>query len=170
MGWQTVWQRARLPLNGRLLPPQPEIPGGPSGDRPFVGACHELVGFRPDQIDVRVLFHSDRFAAALIGFEPGQSVPPHSHEHKDEVFDVVSGEGEILVDGTWHPAPAGSTFYLPVGNVHALRNTSGERWVVRETIRERIYARSAVMLVVQAVAKRLRSRLPGLGSGDQQRH
>jgi uncharacterized cupin superfamily protein len=50
---------------------------------------------------------------------------PHWHEDLDEVFYVLEGEIEYLLDGQWRRAPAGTTVFIPAGTVHAFRNDSG---------------------------------------------
>ncbi|MBV9049365.1 MAG: cupin domain-containing protein [Solirubrobacterales bacterium] len=50
---------------------------------------------------------------------------PHWHENLDEVFYVLEGEIEFLLDGYWRRAVAGSTVFVPAGTAHAFRNTSG---------------------------------------------
>ncbi len=50
---------------------------------------------------------------------------PHWHDDLYEVFYVLAGEIEYLLDGDWQCAPAGSTVFISAGTVHAFRNTSG---------------------------------------------
>jgi uncharacterized cupin superfamily protein len=50
---------------------------------------------------------------------------PHWHEDLDEVFYVLEGEIEFLLDGRWQRASAGTTIFVPAGMVHAFRNASG---------------------------------------------
>jgi quercetin dioxygenase-like cupin family protein len=50
---------------------------------------------------------------------------PHWHDDLYEVFYVLEGEIEYLLDGQWRPAAAGSTVFIPAGTVHAFRNASG---------------------------------------------
>jgi uncharacterized cupin superfamily protein len=50
---------------------------------------------------------------------------PHWHEDLDEVFYVLQGEIEYLLDGHWRRAPAGTTVFIPAGTIHAFRNASG---------------------------------------------
>jgi uncharacterized cupin superfamily protein len=50
---------------------------------------------------------------------------PHWHEDLDEVFYVLEGEIEYLLDGEWRRAPAGTTVFIPAGAIHAFRNDSG---------------------------------------------
>lgn len=49
---------------------------------------------------------------------------PHWHEDLDEVFYVLEGEIEYLLDGGWRRATAGTTVFIPAGTVHAFRNAS----------------------------------------------
>ena len=51
---------------------------------------------------------------------------PHWHEDLDEVFYVLEGEIEFLLDGELRLASAGSTVFVPAGTVHAFRN-AGDR-------------------------------------------
>jgi quercetin dioxygenase-like cupin family protein len=50
---------------------------------------------------------------------------PHWHEDLYEIFYVLAGEIEYLLDRNWHPAPVGSTVFVPEGAVHAFRNATG---------------------------------------------
>ena len=50
---------------------------------------------------------------------------PHWHEDLDEVFYVLDGEIEYLLEGEWRRAPAGTTVFIPAGTIHAFRNDSG---------------------------------------------
>jgi uncharacterized cupin superfamily protein len=52
---------------------------------------------------------------------------PHWHEDLDEVFYVLEGEIEFLLDGSWQTAAAGTTVFVPAGVVHAFRNASERR-------------------------------------------
>jgi uncharacterized cupin superfamily protein len=49
---------------------------------------------------------------------------PHWHEDLYEVFYVLEGEIDYLLDREWRRAPAGSTVFIPAGTVHAFRNAS----------------------------------------------
>jgi uncharacterized cupin superfamily protein len=69
--------------------------------------------------------------SSQVGLVEGELPPgggfriPHWHEHLDEVFYVLEGEIEYLLDGEWRPARAGSAVFIPAGAVHAFRNASG---------------------------------------------
>src|SRR5688500_19126144 len=53
---------------------------------------------------------------------------PGAHAHpEDDVFFVIAGTMSILVDGTWHDAPAGSFVLVPGGVKHDFENRSDAR-------------------------------------------
>lgn len=126
----------------------------------MTGDHHALVDWRdrPRPEPVRGISSDHLYAeggliVALVMLDPGAVVPEHVHEHHDEVFDVMAGEGEILVDGAWTRLGSGATAIIEAGRPHALRNPGSTPWVLRETIRQRVYARAALRA---AISKRLR--------------
>ena len=56
---------------------------------------------------------------------PGTGVPPHIHEHEDEILHVLEGEYEITLDGRTHRAAAGAIANFPRGVAHGFRNAGG---------------------------------------------
>lgn len=54
-----------------------------------------------------------QFSVACVTVEPGFGPPPHIHSLEDELFIVVEGEVEFLVDGTPTIATAGTTVFAP---------------------------------------------------------
>jgi uncharacterized cupin superfamily protein len=54
----------------------------------------------------------------------GGNQVPHWHEELDEVFYVLKGEIEFLLDGSRQQASAGTTSFVPAGMVHTFRNAS----------------------------------------------
>ncbi len=57
---------------------------------------------------------------------PGGGFPAHVHEEYEEVFYVLAGEVEYLIDEAWITAPAGSMVFIPRGRAHGFRNTGEE--------------------------------------------
>ena len=53
---------------------------------------------------------------------PGSGVPPHTHQHEDEVFSVVSGRFEIFNGESWTEIPPDAAVLAPRGHVHCFRN------------------------------------------------
>jgi quercetin dioxygenase-like cupin family protein len=102
-----------------------------------------------------MLFVGESFIGVLVCVLPGQSVPLHRHEHKDESFDVIEGNGVILVGDKQVQARPGALVFVPAGTLHGLRNDTAQRWLLRETVHERVYARTALRLVALAILKRI---------------
>ena len=74
----------------------------------------------------RTLVSADRTPSAGLSmgvFEvpPGSRLAPHRHEPQ-EVYYIVAGEAEVLLDGVWRPVRAGDVAYFPGGAVHGARN------------------------------------------------
>ncbi|MGY1753464.1 cupin domain-containing protein [Blastococcus sp. SYSU D01042] len=51
---------------------------------------------------------------------------PHFHRTISESFYVLSGTVQLYDGGEWYDATAGDFLHVPVGGVHAFRNTSGQ--------------------------------------------
>jgi quercetin dioxygenase-like cupin family protein len=100
-----------------------------------------------------LLFVQEDVRSCLLGFLPGQELPVHVHDHEHEVFDVLTGCGTMMLDGEAVELKAGDVIFVPAGVRHGFKNTSDDRWLVRATIQQRVYARQAVC---RALAKRLK--------------
>jgi quercetin dioxygenase-like cupin family protein len=65
---------------------------------------------------------------------PGQGVPPHVHQHEDEVIYVVEGEFAVWLAGEVINATAGATIHFPRYTPHGFQNvgaTTGKTlWAV----------------------------------------
>ena len=44
----------------------------------------------------------------------------HSHEHRDEVWTVVDGNGKTIVDGVERQVTAGDVIQMPAGVAHTI--------------------------------------------------
>jgi mannose-6-phosphate isomerase-like protein (cupin superfamily) len=49
----------------------------------------------------------------------------HVHPHTMEVFEILEGEVEFLIDGEWLPLRAGESVTVQPGEPHTFRNHSG---------------------------------------------
>ncbi len=127
----------------------------PAWNQPRVIHLQEIAHFAREQFVNEPLFDGDGFYGRLLCFLKGQSVPEHVHEHIDQCFDVLEGEGTILVNGKEVQAVPGTTIYVSAGTWHALRADGSEQWLVRETVHERVYARRALRLLGRVFLKRL---------------
>jgi uncharacterized cupin superfamily protein len=44
---------------------------------------------------------------------PGAGVPPHVHQHEDEIIYIIEGEYEVFLDGRTHKASNGAVINFP---------------------------------------------------------
>ncbi len=115
----------------------------------------EIKKFSVEQFPNLILFDGEAFYGRLLCFTRGQVVPYHRHEHTDECFDVVEGEGTFLIDGREMRGVSGSILFVPAGIEHGMRADGSTHWIVRETVSERVYARRALVMVMRAIIKRI---------------
>lgn len=62
-------------------------------------------------------------AVELARVPPGGVSGEHRHTRTEEVYFVLSGQGEMLLDGIGHPVRAGDVILTGLGTIHGLRNT-----------------------------------------------
>jgi len=60
------------------------------------------------------------FALRQFEVAPGGCTPRHSHDYEHEVY-VVSGAGEVLLEGAYRPIKAGDVIYVPADEEHQFR-------------------------------------------------
>ena len=57
---------------------------------------------------------------------PGAAVGRHFHRETEEIYYILSGTGEMTVGEDTSEVSAGDAVYIPVNNVHTLKNTGTE--------------------------------------------
>jgi uncharacterized cupin superfamily protein len=64
------------------------------------------------------------FGINLVDIPAGESIPEHDETERDqeEVFVVLSGAPTLVIDGSEHPAPAGTFARLGVAHRRTVRN------------------------------------------------
>jgi quercetin dioxygenase-like cupin family protein len=67
----------------------------------------------------------DRTSVQHYHFEPGASVPEHSHHHEQAGF-VARGTLVLVVDGEDHVVDAGDSYVVPGEETHAAGNRGDE--------------------------------------------
>jgi len=97
---------------------------------PIVIQPADYAEFRPEKMGKATLFESPRLLVGLNGFEPGQSHALHTHPGMDKMYQVVEGEGILLLDGRELPIKAGEMVVAPEGVPHGIRNDGPVRLVV----------------------------------------
>lgn len=68
----------------------------------------------------RVLDLDDVSMTIKIILKPGQHMNYHSHDHRDEVWTIVSGEGKTVVDGMEQPVRPGDVITMQAGCRHTI--------------------------------------------------
>ena len=58
---------------------------------------------------------------------PGSGIPPHIHSKEDEIFSVLSGEVEIMVDNKTTILKEGDMAYAPKNIVHSSTSTTSSK-------------------------------------------
>jgi quercetin dioxygenase-like cupin family protein len=85
---------------------------------------HGQKQFSPDRHVYKFLAETPHCSISVVGWEPGQTSPIHSHPHADEIYYVLEGEG-LFNDGrrevTLKP---GDTVIFPAGEVHQVRSVT----------------------------------------------
>ena len=70
---------------------------------------------------------AEGFTFNVVTLEPGNTVKPaHSHKNNEELIYIVSGAGEVNIDGEVYEVSAGSAVLFSKGSVHMLRNSGSE--------------------------------------------
>ncbi len=59
-------------------------------------------------------------------------VKPHSrlslqyHNHREEYWRVITGQGEVIIGENTHPARPGDSFFIPKQTVHRIQTTDND--------------------------------------------
>jgi len=58
----------------------------------------------------------------VLTLEPGTSIGDHAHPDTEELYLILSGEGEGVLDGDHFPVGPGDSWLVTSGHSHGLRN------------------------------------------------
>ncbi len=78
---------------------------------------HKLIGSETD----------NQIVEWVSNVEPGVGIPPHIHTKEDEIFRVIKGQIELMVDGTTIVLKAGDTAFAPKNIPHAWKVVGSEK-------------------------------------------
>ncbi|MBQ7839894.1 MAG: cupin domain-containing protein [Lachnospiraceae bacterium] len=88
---------------------------------PFVNEMDQQVMFAEKSWgSFRVMDIEDGSMTIKVTLNPGRSMNYHSHEHRDEVWTVISGEGRTIVDGMEQPVHPGDVITMQAGCRHTI--------------------------------------------------
>ena len=49
--------------------------------------------------------------------------PPHYHVDAPELFHLIDGQMDVMLEGTWHSLTKGESIMIPKNSVHSFRNS-----------------------------------------------
>ncbi len=87
----------------------------------------EHIQYTHDQAHREVLMDAAGARVVLICLDDGQNVPPHFHNHTDDIFVAIEGEGVIETAETQLSLMPGTCQMVLAGTQHTVRPVSGSR-------------------------------------------
>lgn len=72
-----------------------------------------------------ILRDTEYYKSKVITIDPGAQISYQSHAKRSELWVVVKGEGEVVINDQPHPVKYGSHIHIPVGAKHQIINKSG---------------------------------------------
>jgi len=89
--------------------------------KPFVDAIDQQIMFAEKSWgSFRVLDIEDKSMTIKVTLNPGHSMNYHSHEYRDEVWNVISGKGRAIVDGMEKEVRTGDVITMSAGCRHTI--------------------------------------------------
>lgn len=89
--------------------------------KPFVDKIKQPVMFSEKSWgSFRVLDVEDESMTIKVTLNPGHRMNYHSHDRRDEVWTIISGEGRTIVDGMEQPVKAGDVITMQAGCRHTI--------------------------------------------------
>ncbi len=89
--------------------------------KPFVDTIDQKIMFAEKSWgSYRVLDVEEDSMTVKVTLNPGHKMNYHSHEKRDEVWTVISGEGITIVDGVERPVKPGDVVTMPAGCKHTV--------------------------------------------------
>ena len=68
----------------------------------------------------RVLDATEESLTIKVTLNSGHKMNYHSHERRDEVWNVISGRGRTIIDGVETPVKAGDVIQMKAGRKHTI--------------------------------------------------
>ena len=89
--------------------------------KPYVDAIDQQVMFAEKSWgSYQVLNIEDESMTVLVTLLPGHHMNYHSHEHRDEVWNIIAGEGRTIVDGMEQKVHPGDVITMQAGCRHTI--------------------------------------------------
>ncbi len=89
--------------------------------KPFVDEIDQQIMFAEKSWgSFRVLDATEESLTIKVTLNPGNKMNYHSHERRDEVWNVISGRGRSILDGAERTLKAGDVVRMPAGCKHSV--------------------------------------------------
>lgn len=89
--------------------------------KPFVDGIEQQIMFAEKSWgEFKVIDVEDNSLTIKVTLNPGHAMNYHSHEYRDEVWAVVSGEGRTIIDGFERKVRAGDVIKMTAGSKHMI--------------------------------------------------
>lgn len=89
--------------------------------KPYVDEIDQQIMFAEKSWgNFRVIDIEEGSMTIKVTLNPGHRMNYHSHEHRDEVWTVVDGNGKTIVDGVERQVTAGDVIQMPAGVAHTI--------------------------------------------------
>lgn len=89
--------------------------------KPFVDSFEQQIMFAEKSWgNFKVIDVENESLTIKVTLNAGHSMNYHSHEHRDEVWTVISGQGKAVVDGVETKVAPGDVIRMPIGSKHTI--------------------------------------------------
>ena len=89
--------------------------------KPYVDSIDQQIMFAEKSWgSFRIIDIEDESITLKVTLNPGHSMNYHSHERRDEVWTIISGQGRTVVDGMEQPVSAGDVITMEAGCRHTI--------------------------------------------------
>ena len=92
-----------------------------SGIKPYVDSIVQQIMYAEKSWgNYQVIDIKEKSMTIKVTLNPGKKMNYHSHDHRDEIWTVVSGQGKTFVDGIERSVKTGDVIKLPAGSKHTV--------------------------------------------------
>ena len=89
--------------------------------KPFVDKISQQIMFAEKSWgSFRVLDVEEESMTIKVILNPGHKMNYHSHEHRNEIWNVIAGNGKAILDGREQTVKPGDVLYMPAGCSHTI--------------------------------------------------
>lgn len=90
--------------------------------KPYVDKIEQQIMFAEKSWgSFRVIDVEEESLTIKVTLNPGHQMNYHSHDYRDEIWTVISGEGRVVIDGVQRPVKAGDVVQMQAGCRHTVK-------------------------------------------------